>query len=307
VAGVPDEATGLTQCDTVAAPSRATGSGSPRAPDRDLEILARPELRPVRLLLDYWKPELGLADHGVRHTIVVFGSTRLLDPEVAHQRLADAELNAARCPEDETALDALRRARCAADQSRYYAIARELGRLVGCSGDGANDHRLLIVTGGGPGAMEAANRGAHDVGAPSIGLNITLPNEQKPNPYLTPELNFAFRYFALRKLHFMQRARALVALPGGYGTFDELFETLCLIQTGKRAPLPVVLVGREFWQRAVDFEFLVERGVLDARELSLFTFAESASEIWAAILGWYTERGRSIFDEKDAIFAEDGP
>ena len=296
----------MTHRDTVAAPSQRTGSGSLSSSDRDLEILDRAELRPVRLLLDYWKPELGLTDHGVLHTIVVFGSTRLLDPEIAHQRLADAELNAARRPEDASALAALRRAKCAVDQSRYYAIARELGRLVGCSGDGANDHRLLIVTGGGPGAMEAANRGAHDVGAPSIGLNITLPNEQKPNPYLTPELNFSFRYFALRKLHFMQRARALVALPGGYGTFDELFETLCLIQTGRRAPLPVVLVGRQFWQRAVDFEFLVERGVLDASELSLFTFAENAREIWAAILGWYTERGRSILDETVETFPEDG-
>jgi uncharacterized protein (TIGR00730 family) len=272
----------------------------------DESILERAELRPVRLLLDYWKPELGLTDHGVLHTIVVFGSTRLLDPEVADQRLADAELNAARCPEDATALAALRRAKRAVEQSRYYAIARELGRLVGRSGGGAKDHRLLIVTGGGPGAMEAANRGAHDVGAPSIGLNITLPNEQKPNPYLTAELNFSFRYFALRKLHFMQRARALVALPGGYGTFDELFETLCLIQTGRRAPLPVVLVGREFWQRAVDFEFLVERGVLDASELSLFTFAEDAKEIWAAILGWYSERGRSILDDTVETFPEDG-
>jgi uncharacterized protein (TIGR00730 family) len=234
--------------------------------DPDLALLARPELRPVRLLLDYWKAELGLSDHGVLHTVVVFGSTRFTEA------------------------------------SPYYAIARELGRLVGACGDGPADRRLLIATGGGPGAMEAANRGAHDVGAASIGLNIALPREQEPNPYLTSELSFSFRYFALRKLHFMQRARALVALPGGYGTFDELFETLCLIQTGKRAALPVVLVGREFWERAVDFDFLVERGMLHAAELSLFTFAESAAEIWAAITGWYTDRGRSIFEEpSDAL------
>jgi uncharacterized protein (TIGR00730 family) len=153
--------------------------------------------------------------------------------------------------------------------------------------------------------MEAANRGVRDVGAASIGLNITLPQQQEANPYITPELGFSFRYFAMRKLHFMQRARALVALPGGYGTFDELFETLCLIQTGKRTALPVVLVGREFWQRAIDFDFLVERGMLDAGELSLFTFAESAEEIWAAIVGWYTERGRSIFDEPGEAFLGD--
>jgi uncharacterized protein (TIGR00730 family) len=286
--------------------ARGIASPSPLPADRDLELLARPELRPVRLLLDYWKPELGLSDLGVQHTIVVFGSTRLLDPELAAQRLADAERDASRSSHDAAAREALRRARCAVDQSRYYAIARELGRLVGCCGEGPDDPRLLIVTGGGPGAMEAANRGAHDVGAASIGLNISLPHEQPPNPYLTPELNFSFRYFALRKLHFMQRARALVALPGGYGTFDELFETLCLIQTGKRVPLPVVLVGREFWQRAIDFDFLVERGVLDADELSLFTFAESAGEVWDSIVGWYAERDRSIFDEPVHAFDGNG-
>jgi uncharacterized protein (TIGR00730 family) len=273
--------------------------------DQDAEFLARPELRPVRLLLDYWKPELLLSDQGVIHTIVVFGSTRLVDPDRAAAELAEAERVAALHPEDDGARLAPHRAQRAAAQSRYYAIARELGRVVGRCGDGPNDRRLLIVTGGGPGAMEAANRGAHDVGAASIGLNITLPHEQAPNPYLTPELQFSFRYFALRKLHFMQRARALVALPGGYGTFDELFETLCLIQTGKRAPLPVVLVGRAFWERAIDFSFLVEQGVLDPAELSLFTFAESASEIWDQILRWYAERGRSIFDEPAAaIFGE---
>lgn len=272
----------------------ASPSAGRSAPD--IEFLARPELRPVRLLLDYWKPELGLADQGVLHTIVVFGSTRLVDPESAAAQLAEAERVAGLHPGGSARL-ALLRAQRALDQSRYYAIARELGRLVGGCGNGPKDRRLLIVTGGGPGAMEAANRGAHEVGAASIGLNILLPREQAPNPYLTPELSFSFRYFALRKLHFMQRARALVALPGGYGTFDELFETLCLIQTGKRAPLPVVLVGRAFWERAIDFPFLVEQGVLDAADLSLFTFAESAPEIWAAILGWYTERGRTIFDE----------
>jgi hypothetical protein len=290
----------MTHDDPTQAVARVIASQSHQRSDQDLELLARPELRPVRLLLDYLKPELGLADRGVLHTIVVFGSTRLLDPELIQQRLAEAEAVAFRLPENTDAGDALRRAQRAAEQSRYYAIARELGQLVGRSGRGPDDRRLLIVTGGGPGAMEAANRGAHDVGAASIGLNITLPHEQQPNPYLTPELHFSFRYFALRKLHFMQRARALVALPGGYGTFDELFETLCLIQTGKRAALPVVLVGREFWQRAVDFDFLVERGVIDTGDLALFTYAESAAEIWAAIQGWYTERGRSIFDEPAA-------
>jgi uncharacterized protein (TIGR00730 family) len=144
--------------------------------------------------------------------------------------------------------------------------------------------------------MEAANRGAFEVGAASVGLNITLPREQQPNPYLTPDLSFQFRYFALRKLHFMLRARALVALPGGFGTFDEVFETLCLVQTGKRAPLPVVLVGEAFWRRAVDFEYLLGEEMIDSTDLSLFSFAESPQEIWDSILRWYAERGRTIFD-----------
>jgi uncharacterized protein (TIGR00730 family) len=239
--------------------------------DLDLELLARPELRPVRLQLEYLKPDLAFRDHGIRNTIVVFGSTRL------------------------------------AEESPWYAVGRELGRLVGRYGQGPGDNRLAVVTGGGPGGMEAANRGAHEVGAASIGLNITLPNEQQPNPYLTPELSFEFRYFALRKLHFMLRARALVALPGGYGTFDELFETLCLIQTGKRAPLPVVLVGEDFWRRAVDFEFLREQGMIDDDELELFCFAETAETIWDAITGWYEKRGRSVLDEdNDALGDQPG-
>ena len=271
---------------------RIRASGSHERADRDLALLARAELRPVRLLLEYLKPELAFADGGVEHTIVVFGSTRMLDPELARRRLAEAE-TAAPDAESERAVEA---ARSDLARSRYYEIGRELGRIVGRFGRGAGDNRLVVVTGGGPGGMEAANRGAHDVGAASVGLNITLPREQDPNPYLTPELCFQFRYFALRKLHFMLRARALVALPGGYGTFDELFETLCLIQTGKRSPLPVVLVGEPFWRRAVDFEFLVAERMIDASDLSLFEYAETAQEVWERILRWYEERNRSIFD-----------
>jgi hypothetical protein len=144
--------------------------------------------------------------------------------------------------------------------------------------------------------MEAANRGAHDVGAPSVGLNILLPHEQFPNPYVTPELCFQFRYFALRKMHFLMRARALVAFPGGYGTFDELFETLCLIQTRKIDPLPVVLVGEEFWRQAVNVDFLADEGVIDPRDKDLFRFAETAEEAWQAIVDWYRDAGRELFE-----------
>ena len=264
--------------------------------DLDLSLLARPELRPVRLLLEYLKPQLGLVDQGVRHSIVVFGSTRLLDPEVARERLRAAEKAAESPGAGPEAGEALHLARVAVDRSHYYAVGRELGRIVGQCGTGPGDNRLVIVTGGGPGGMEAANRGAREVGAASVGFNIVLPEEQEPNPYLTPELSFQFRYFALRKLHFMLRARALVALPGGYGTFDELFETLCLIQTGKRTPLPVVLVGEKFWRRAVDFDFLLEEGMIAPGDLELFAFAETGQQVWDAITGWYEARGESVLD-----------
>jgi len=271
-------------------------SASEQRADLDLELLARPELRSVRLLLEYIKPELGLEDHDVRHTIVVFGSTRLLDPEVARERLAATERTATEAPGSTGAEAALRGARRDLEMSRYYAIGREFGALVGRCGEGPDDHRLVIATGGGPGGMEAANRGAYEVGAASVGLNITLPREQQPNPYITPGLSFGFRYFALRKLHFMLRARALVALPGGFGTLDELFETLCLIQTHKRELLPVVLIGEEFWRRSIDFEYLVERGVIDAHDLEFFQFAESAADAWEHIQAWYSRRQRSVFD-----------
>lgn len=257
--------------------------------DRDLELLSRPELRPVRLQIEYLKPELAFEDDGIRNTVVVFGSTRLLDPETAQRRL-EAALESA----DEAGIA---RARAACERSRYYEVGRELGRIVGRCGTGPGDNRLALMTGGGPGGMEAANRGAFEVGAASIGLNIELPSEQQANPYITPGLGFEFRYFGLRKLHFMMRARALVALPGGYGTFDELFETLCLVQTGKRSPLPVVLVGESFWRRAVDFDFLLEQEMIAPGDLELFSFAESAEAIWERIVAWYDERGRSVFDD----------
>jgi uncharacterized protein (TIGR00730 family) len=165
-------------------------------------------------------------------------------------------------------------------KSHYYDVAREFGRLVSSANHGASKHHTAVITGGGPGMMEAANRGAFDVGAKSVGLNISLPHEQYPNPYVTPELCFSFHYFALRKLHFLLRAKALVAFPGGYGTLDELFEVLTLIQTRKIKPIPVVLVGEAYWRRAVDIDFLAEEGVIDSEDRELFWFAETAHEIW---------------------------
>jgi uncharacterized protein (TIGR00730 family) len=278
-----------------------TPGGTPPAPaDRDLAWLERAELRPVRLVLEYLKPELALQERGIRHTIVVFGSTRLVEPELAARAVAEAERAAAKAPYGSGAQQALESARRAQELSRYYAIGRELGGLVARHDGSEAGGRLVVMTGGGPGGMEAANRGAREAGAPSIGLNIALPVEQPLNPYLTPDLTFHFRYFALRKLHFLLRARALVALPGGFGTFDELFETLCLIQTGKHPGMPVVLVGESFWRRAVDFEFLVASGVISRADLDLFAFAEDAPQTWRTILDWYAARGREIFDVSGA-------
>jgi uncharacterized protein (TIGR00730 family) len=286
------------QIDVEALRDRIGASASMLRADRDVALLARPELRHVRLALEYLKPELGLAERGIAHTIVVFGSTRLMAPGQARARLAAAEAS----PDDPSEV---RRARAALERSRYYEVGRELGRIVGRYGEGPRDERLVVMTGGGPGAMEAANRGAHDAGASSVGLNITLPSEQMANPFITPELSFQFRYFALRKLHFMLRARALVALPGGYGTLDEVFETLCLVQTRKRAPLPVILVGEAFWRRVVDFDFLADQEMIDEEDLSLFSFAESAQEVWNRIERWYEERGRAIFERADDLLEAD--
>lgn len=180
-------------------------------------------------------------------------------------------------------------------KSEYYNVAREFGRLVAKNGKGATTHRLAIMTGGGAGIMEAANRGAYDVGANTVGLNIHLPQEQYPNPYITPGLCFRFHYFALRKLHFLLRAKALVAFPGGYGTLDELFETLALVQTRTIKPVPVVLVGEHYWRQVFNADFLVEEGVIDPEDCELFWFAETAQDIWDGILQWYERLGEPLF------------
>jgi len=206
------------------------------------KIKPRHDPRAARLAREYLSAESRLRARGVRHTILVMGSTR------------------------------------ASRRDPYYAMALEFGAMV------ARDGRAALMTGGGPGIMEAANRGAAEAGGPSIGLNIALPRPQRPNRYLTPPLGMTFRYFALRKLHFLLRARAMVAFPGGFGTFDELFETLTLAQTRKIAPLPVVLVGTSWWRRAVDFDFLLAQGVIRRRDLRLFRYADSAEEIWRAVL-----------------------
>ena len=257
----------------------------------DIAFLSRDELRPVRLMLELTKAELAQRDAGIRSTIVEFGSARLSAPSTARERLEAARREAARRPGDSGAELAVRIAERGVENSRYYDMAREFGRIVSstCQTDGLCD--FVIVTGGGPGTMEAANRGAHDAGAKTIGLNIVLPQEQEPNPYVTYGLCFKFHYFAIRKMHFMLRAKALVAFPGGFGTLDELFEALTLVQTGKVQHLPVVLVGREFWEKAVDFEYLVAEGLISPHDLRLFRFADSAAEAWRHISDYYSAFG----------------
>jgi hypothetical protein len=280
-----------------AAPRRVAAileSAAYRQADQDVDFLNRYDTRGLRLQLDYLKAELLLEQHRIAHTIVVFGSTRVPEPASARAHVESLRQQQLHDPANPEIRRGLAIAERISDKSRYYDMARELGVLVGRAGEGCESGRIVIMTGGGPGLMEAANRGAHDVEARSVGLNVSLPHQQYPNPYITPDLCFRFHYFALRKLHFLLRARALVVFPGGYGTLDELFETLTLVQTHKIEPLPIVLVGEAFWRRAVDFEFLVAEGVIEEADRELFWFAESAQDIWAGILRWHEMRGHPL-------------
>ena len=276
-------------------------SRSYRQADHDIDFLQRGDTRDIRLALDYEKAELLLKERGIAHTIVVFGSTRICEPAAAKRNVAALAAN--KKSGDKATNRRLGIAQRVLAKSKYYDMAREFGRIVSEAGAKRRRNRIVIVTGGGPGIMEAANRGACDAGAQSVGLNITLPHEQFPNPYITPELCFRFHYFAIRKLHFLLRARALVAFPGGYGTLDELFEVLTLSQTRKLNPLPVILVGESYWRKVFDPDFLVDEGTIDPEDRELFWFAESAQEIWRGIVDWYAAAGRPLLGppEKDTL------
>ena len=265
-------------------------SPSYRLASEDADFLASDALRGLRLQMDYMKPELLMRENDVLRTVVVFGSSRICEPAEARRRF---EALRGATPEGVSEREHARRLAVAErvlDNSRYYDVARDFGRIVAEANAAAGDGQTLIMTGGGPGVMEAANRGAFEAGAKTIGLNISLPREQFPNPYVSPDLCFNFHYFALRKLHFTLRAMALVAFPGGFGTFDELFEILTLSQTRKIRPLPIVLVGERYWRTAVNFDFLADEGVIDPEDRELFWFAETAEEIWAGIGKWERER-----------------
>lgn len=249
----------------------------------DDEFLLRDELRPVRLHLELLKPDLLQDEYGIHSTIVIFGSARIPDADTAAQRLALAEAAVQAEPGNIKLSRKVKIAKRVCDNSRYYDEARKLAQIITRDSESEGSCELVVVTGGGPGIMEAANRGAMDAQGKSIGLNIVLPFEQQPNPYITPELSFQFHYFAIRKMHFLMRARALVACPGGFGTLDELFEAITLTQTGKIRAIPIVLLGKDYWQRLIDFDLLVDEGMIDEEDLSLFQFVDSAEEAWDLI------------------------
>lgn len=239
----------------------------------DPEFLLRRATRGIRLELEMLKPELDLGAQGIEHTIVVFGSARFVSPEQAAEALEQARHSGD--PK------ALKYATLAQKNANWYAQARRFAHLVASHAmQQTPAQRLYICTGGGPGIMEAANRGAHDAGAPTIGLNITLPHEQHTNPYVTPALNFKFHYFAARKMHFMMRAKALVAFPGGFGTLDELFEIITLVQTRKAQALPIVLFGTDYWKRLINFEVLIEEGMIAPEDMQLLHFCDDPQDAW---------------------------
>ena len=246
-------------------------------PVEDTSFLLRDEMRAIRFALEYAKAELALRDWGIRSTIIVFGGARVPSPEQAAAAVRTAHGNLERQTADRLKA-----------QSKSYEVAREFGRLAsqmgGAVGSGRGRRDNVIATGGGPGIMEAANRGAFEAGAPSIGFNIALPQEQRPNPYITPELSFQFHYFAMRKMHLAMRAAALAIFPGGFGTLDELFELLTLQQTRKAPPAPIVLFGETYWRKLINFQMLAEEGMISPADLQLFEFAESAEQGWASLV-----------------------
>jgi uncharacterized protein (TIGR00730 family) len=244
----------------------------------DTEFLLREEMRPVRMQLEYLKPQMVQDELGIESTVVIFGSARIQPPEDAAQALAAAQAGA-----NPNEIGAAERA---VAMSRYYDEARRFAAIV-TQRSQAMDTPVYVVTGGGPGIMEAGNRGAYEAGGKSIGLNIVLPHEQMPNPYITPELCFQFHYFGLRKMHFLMRSIALVCFPGGFGTLDELFEALTLTQTGKSRRRPVLLFGRDFWTKLINFELLVETGMISPGDVHLFRFVETAEEAWDILAAEY--------------------
>ncbi len=256
----------------------------------DPALLSKVEMRGVRMLLELGKPELALQADRIESTVIVFGGTQIVERSAAERRLFEARRAAQSRPDDKTLQREVERSTRLLDFARYYDAAREFARIVSIDNQCEDQRDYVVVTGGGPGIMEAANRGAFDVGCKSIGLNIKLPAEQQPNPFITPELCFQFKYFALRKFHFILRAAAVVLFPGGFGTLDEMFETLTLRQTHRMQPVPIILFGHEYWSKVIDFRHLADTGVIGDHHLELFTYAETPEEAWQQILDFHARR-----------------
>jgi uncharacterized protein (TIGR00730 family) len=258
-----------------------------RLAELDVDFIGRPEQRPVRMQLELSKVETAFREQGIRSTVVMYGGTQIVPRELAAERLAAAEARLRQHPDLPHAQRDVIRARSVLAKSRFYDDARELSRLVSstCQVDGKCD--FVVTTGGGPGIMEAANRGAFEIGAKSAGLNIVLPHEQEPNPYITPELCFQFHYFSMRKFHFILRAAALVVFPGGFGTMDELFEVLTLRQTGRMQEIPVILYGPDYWKRIINFQVLADEGVISDEHLKLIHFADTPEEAWKLVVEFH--------------------
>ena len=265
-------------------------SPSYRLAYEDIGFLEDPALRPIRMQLEMLKPELAFERLKISSTIVVFGSTRVVEAGVAQEQLKRAQAQLAQSPDAAGLRRGVARAEQILAKAHYYDEARKFAALVSALEQQDGTREYVIVTGGGPGIMEAANRGAADVQAKSVGLNIHLPREQFPNPYITPELCFQFRYFAMRKLHFLLRAKALVVFPGGFGTLDELFDALTLRQTGRMQEIPVVMFGRGYWTKVLDLHFLADQGAIDDADLDLIQYAETAEEAWQQIAQFHAKK-----------------
>jgi uncharacterized protein (TIGR00730 family) len=270
--------------DRVEANRRAIlSSPSYRLAELDVDFIGRPEQRPVRMQLELQKAETLLRENNIRSTVVVFGGTQIVEREAAELRLKAARVELERRQDDPRAERDVARAESILAKSHYYEEAREFGRLVSSISESNGKSDFVVMTGGGPGIMEAVNRGAFEAGAKSVGLNIELPHEQEPNPYITPELCIQFHYFAMRKFHFILRAAALVTFPGGFGTLDELFDALTLRQTGRMQEIPIIMYGSEYWRQVIDFQSLADEGVIADEHLDLVHFADTPHDAWATI------------------------
>lgn len=249
----------------------------------DTDFIRSEDLRPLRLELELMKPEMILDSLGIQSTVVVFGGTQVAPREEGEQMLAEAKAAIAKDPDDPKAKRMMIRAERVLYKSRYYEECREFANIVTTYNKQFRDGEFIVKTGGGPGIMEAANRGAYEAGGKSMALNITLPFEQTPNSYITPGMCFQFNYFAIRKMHFLLRAKALICFPGGFGTLDELFTTLTLRQTGRMQEIPIILYSREYWDSIIDFQFLADEGVISDSHLELFQYTETPEETWQVI------------------------